>query len=218
MIDVKQIFIKCLINSKNAFYITGEAIIYMREKKIDRRVKYTKMVIKDSFVKLLKQKSISKISIKEICEDADINRSTFYAHYVSQYDLLHQIEKDIIDDISKYLTYYDFKNRADVPVDGIEKILEYIKENSELFDLLLNSNGDIKFQQEITKIIGKQHFPLDTESNFLNKEDAEYIFDFLANGSVGIIRKWLNEGMKKPAKEMAELILKIAINGRTAFD
>ncbi|HBC96216.1 MAG TPA: TetR/AcrR family transcriptional regulator, partial [Clostridium sp.] len=47
----------------------------MKKEKTDRRVKYTKMVIRQSFIKLLKQKNISKISIKEICEDADINRA-----------------------------------------------------------------------------------------------------------------------------------------------
>lgn len=190
----------------------------MKEKKVDRRVKYTKMVIKDSFVKLLKEKSISKISIKEICEDADINRSTFYAHYVSQYDLLHQMENEIIDDIGQYIKCYDFENKEDGLIDGIEKILEYVKENSELFDLLLKSNGDIKFQQQITKIIGEQYFLSNKENILLGHKDGEYIFEFFANGSVGIIQKWLNDGMKKTVKEMAEFIVKIALNGRSAFD
>lgn len=190
----------------------------MEIKKMDRRVKYTKMVIKESFVKILKQKPISKISIKEICDDADINRATFYAHYLDQYDLLQQIENEIITDINRYLSSYDFKSEKDVPVDLIEKILEYIRENSELFDLLLNSNGDMQFQQEITNIIGQQHFSSMLESNSLSKEDSEYIFHFLASGSVGVIQKWLKDGMKKSPKEMAVLILRLAINGRSSFD
>ncbi len=190
----------------------------MEIKKMDRRVKYTKMVIKESFVKILKQKPISKISIKEICDDADINRATFYAHYLDQYDLLQQIENEIVADINQYLSNYDFQNSNDVPVDAIEKIMEYIMENSELFDLLLNSNGDMQFQQEITNIIGQQHFSSMIQNNFLSKENAEYIFHFLASGSVGIIQKWLKDGMKKSPKEMAELILRLAINGRSSFE
>lgn len=188
----------------------------MAAEKIDRRVKYTKMVIKESFVKFLKQKPISKISVKEICDDADINRTTFYAHYVDQYDLLQQIENEVIDDINQYLKGYDFKNNKVVPTEMIEKILEYIKKNSELFDLLLNSNRDMKFQQEIIKIIGRQHFISFIGDNSLNKEDAEYIFYFLASGAVGVIQMWLKGGMKRHPNEMAELILKIAINGRSS--
>lgn len=190
----------------------------MEVKKTDRRVKYTIMVIKDSFVKILKQKPISKISIKEICEDADINRATFYAHYLDQYDLLHQIENELIDGINQYLNGYDFRGKLDATVEMLEKILEYIKENSELFSLLLNSNGDINFQQEITKVIGQQHFSSMLTSNSLSKEDAEYIFLYFATGSIGVIQKWLKDGMKKPVQEMAELILRISIKGRASFE
>lgn len=189
----------------------------MEDKKPDRRVKYTRMVIKDSFVKFLKQKPISKISVKEICDDADINRATFYAHYLDQYDLLQQIESEIIDDITHYLKGYDFKDSRLIPVGMIEKILIYIEENSELFDLLLNSNGDMKFQQEVIKIVGNQHFIPLIGNESLNKDNAEYIFHFLACGAVGVIQLWLKDGMKKPARETAELILKTAINGRAPF-
>ena len=47
----------------------------------DRRVKYTKMVLRNALIKLLETKPISRITIKEICEEADINRTTYYAHY-----------------------------------------------------------------------------------------------------------------------------------------
>jgi AcrR family transcriptional regulator len=186
----------------------------MEEKKTDRRVKYSLMVIKESFIKLLKQKPISKITIKEICDDADINRATFYAHYSDQYDLLHQIESELIDGISRYLNSYDFEDLSKAPVEMLEKILEYIKDNSELFNLLLNSNGDIQFQQEVTKIIGQQHF----SSMATDKDISEYMFLFFANGAIGIILKWLKDGMKKPAREMAELILRLSLNGRVSFE
>ncbi|ACL76691.1 TetR/AcrR family transcriptional regulator [Ruminiclostridium cellulolyticum] len=189
----------------------------METQKTDRRVRYTKMVIKDSLVKFLREKPISKITVKEICEDADINRATFYAHYTDQYDLLQRIENEIIDDINLYLKDYDFKENNLADVEIIERILEYIAENAELFDLLLNLNGDIKFQREVINIIGQQHFLPIIGSNSMEKEDAEYLYHFLASGAVGVIQMWLKDGMKKSAREIAELILKTSINGRTSF-
>ncbi|MFA7674359.1 MAG: TetR family transcriptional regulator, partial [Clostridia bacterium] len=53
----------------------------MNNQNEDRRVRYTKMVLKESFINLLSKKGISNITIKQICEDADINRATFYTHY-----------------------------------------------------------------------------------------------------------------------------------------
>lgn len=189
----------------------------MESKKTDRRVKYTKMVIKNSLIKFLKQKPISKISVKEICDDADINRATFYAHYMDQYDLLRQIEDEIINNVIQYLEVFNFKENDLISIEITEKILIYIEENSELFDLLLSSNGDIQFYQEVIKIIGWKHFVPLISNDSIKEEDAEYIFHFLASGAVGIIQMWLKNGMKKTARELAEIILKTAMNGRASF-
>ncbi len=190
--------------------------MYIEIKKTDRRIRYTKMVIKESFIKFLKQKPISKISVKEICDDADINRATFYAHYLDQYDLLYQIENEIINDINEYLKNYEFKVKNVMPFEMTEKILEYVKKNADIFDTLLNLNGDINFQNELTKIIA-QHSSLMNKTDSVSKEDVEYIFHFLTTGSVGIIQKWLKDGMKKPSKELAQLILKMAFEGQSSF-
>lgn len=205
---------KCLESNKNNF---GNVGIEMEEKKIDRRVKYTLMVIKDSFIKLLAQKPIEKITIKEICDEADVNRATFYAHYMDQYDLLHQIQQELIDDVTRYLSSYNLQDRAEAPVEMLVKILEYVKANAELFNLLLNSNGDIQFLREFEIVIGRQQLLPKTVQSSLSTEDAEYLFLFFANGSVGAIQKWLKDGMKKSSSELAELILKAVINGREAF-
>ena len=69
---------------------------------MDRRVKYTKNIIKESFVELLRKKDINKITVSELCEKADINRATFYRYYIDVYDLLEKIgqEKHIVINIS----------------------------------------------------------------------------------------------------------------------
>jgi AcrR family transcriptional regulator len=177
----------------------------VKEKKIDRRVKYTLMIIRVSFVKLLKQKPISKITIKEICEDADINRSTFYAHYTDQYDLLNQIENEVIDDINLYLNRYSINN-SQAPSKMLTIILEYIKQNSELFELFL-SKGDFSFQQKITDVIRQQYFLQTVASSTISEDNAVYICLFYVNGTIGIVREWLLRGMGKPVNEIAELIL-----------
>lgn len=56
--------------------------------RLDRRKRYTRKVLKESLISLLKDKPISSVTVKEICELADINRSTFYTHYNDQFDLL----------------------------------------------------------------------------------------------------------------------------------
>ncbi|MBQ7117468.1 MAG: TetR/AcrR family transcriptional regulator, partial [Clostridia bacterium] len=71
----------------------------MSETKESRRVKMTKMLLKDSLIDLMKDKSIHSISIKDVCDGADINRSTFYRHYNTQYELYDDIIQDIMNDM-----------------------------------------------------------------------------------------------------------------------
>lgn len=189
----------------------------METKRTDRRIRYTKMILKDSFVKILRQKPISKITVKEICDDADINRATFYKYYYDQYDLLQQIENELTEGISHHLSQYNLKEKLDASAEMLENILEFIKQNADLFDLLLNFQGDIMFQQEVTQIIGQQHFTSLAINPKHSKEDEAYLFLFLANGCIGIIKKWLADNTTKPVPEIASLILKSSMGGMASF-
>ena len=64
---------------------------------MDRRVKYTKGVIKDTFISLLEEKEINKIKVSELCNIADINRATFYRYYLDVFDLLDKMEDEFVE-------------------------------------------------------------------------------------------------------------------------
>ena len=73
----------------------------MPEKPLDRRAKMTRELLKQSLIELMKDRPIHEISIKKICETADINRSTFYHHYDSQYELFNEILNDVSHEIAQ---------------------------------------------------------------------------------------------------------------------
>lgn len=188
----------------------------MRSVKDDRRVRYTKMVLKESFISLLENKDISQITIKEICEGADINRATFYAHYTDQYDLLRKIENELVDNVTSYLADY-MQNKTDINmVEIVGKILDYIKENARLCKLLLSERGDFNFQKRIMMLIYDKNVSDLTNTSGIPKEDAEYIYSFTISGCVGVIQKWLHEGMTKSSAAMSEMVVGLA-NGLPAI-
>lgn len=183
----------------------------MKSTKLDRRVKYTRMVLKESFIKLLEKKDISQITIKEICEDADINRATFYAHYSDQYDLLRKIEEELLDNIRAYLEELNEKNNTVNPVLLAERIFEYIKENAKICKLLLSERGGLNFQKQVMMLVYDTIINELTVGNRITKEDAEYVYSFTITGCVGIVQKWLDEDMKKSARYMAEMVIKLTM-------
>lgn len=189
----------------------------MKGEKDDRRVKYTKMVLKESLIGLLQKKTIDKISIKEICETADINRSTFYAHYSDQYDLLRQIEHEVLRDLNDYLDNYSFKENKAESFQVMKNIFEYIVENAELCKVLLGENGDIEFQKKIMMLVQRQCMEEWQGEGIRDSDTIDYLLLFGVNGSIGVVQKWLQNGMKSSATEMAELIIKFTYQGISAF-
>lgn len=181
----------------------------MRGNKLDRRVKYTRMVLKESFIDLLEEKEISQITIKEICENADINRATFYAHYSDQYDLLRKIEDEFLDNIRNHLDQLDEKDNQVNPVLLAEKIFEYIKENAKLCKLLLSERGGLNFQKRVMMLVYDTIINELTGNSKITKEDAEYVYSFTITGCVGIVQKWLDDDMKKSPRYMAEMVIKL---------
>jgi AcrR family transcriptional regulator len=207
MQDAKHKWTKCLIyniSNKNGGVEMGNA-------KDDRRVKYTKMVLKESFIKLLENKDISQITIKEICEDADINRATFYSHYNDQYDLLRKIENELLDNINTYLAEFGQDNIGMNAVLPAEKIFEYLKENARLCKLLLSERGDFSFQKQIMRLVYEKIITELTHNNNITKEDAEYVYSFTITGCVGIVQKWLDDDMKKSPRFMAEMVVRLTL-------
>ncbi len=189
----------------------------MNGDKTNRKVKYTKMVLKESLIKLLKVKPVSRITITEICEEADINRATFYAHYSDQFALLQQIEQELMDDINRYLARYSFRESDPGSLQLMEQIFEYIKENSEVCSVLLCESGDKKFLNDVLLIVQKQCIAEWTTHRAINKEDAAYLYSYATNGSLGAILMWLGNGMDKTTHEMAEIIIKLTDQGLSAF-
>lgn len=106
----------------------------------DIRIIKTKKNIEDTFLNLIKEKPFSDITIKDICDDAMISRSTFYAHYKDKYDLLEYFfEKIISNFIAIGVTYFSDKSH-NLKIETASNILNYIHDNSDIFKTFLELN------------------------------------------------------------------------------
>jgi AcrR family transcriptional regulator len=189
----------------------------MKTEKTDRRVKYTKMFLKESLVELMRENPITKISVKMLCESADINRSTFYAHYTDQYDLLKQLEQEVIAELKRHITKDDFSKQTPQTVQSMNEILDYISKNADIFKILLSDHGSSTFNKEIM-ILAQEKILSDIQHNYcLDERTSEYLQCFAVNGALSIVQKWLQDGMVESTKKMTELTSKLLYNGVSAF-
>ena len=104
---------------------------------IDRRVKKTKKQLRLALMHLMTQKSAKSISVRELAEQADINRSTFYIHYKDVNDLLLHLEDEMAERLSELCRRHDPKDSMTGGYPFLTDLYAFIQENADLCKVLL---------------------------------------------------------------------------------
>lgn len=169
--------------------------------KINQRIRLTKRLLKESFVEMLLHKEINKISIRELCEKAGINHCTFYKYYGSQYDLLKEMEEDMLHIIEQTIA-------EQINIEPLFVVLKYLEENIKTAKLLVNNNVDPLFPEKLFSLSIVQE-RLTKNLDIDNNCYFDYITNFVFYGAYRIIQIWLNKDKRETPEEMAKLLLSI---------
>ncbi len=190
----------------------------MEQGKIDRRVKYTQHILKESLRELLKQRPIERITVKEICENADINRGTFYSHYADQYDLYNKVVEELILSALRHLgdvMDYEPHDTLNAAID----VYKYVKENHVLVRSLLNGRaylGKSDFDSTFNKVVYRVYLG-EIRKSIPNPKLLDMAYHFVANANLTLIKYWLNTGMEESPEEMASLAMKLTAKGMSGL-
>ena len=170
----------------------------------NQRTRLSKILLKNALMDLLSEKgSVTKISVRELCERADLNRSTFYAHYSEPKELLEEVEAELLDATREHLQKIGAEN--DIGAHRyLLSFLIYIKENDKPFRNLLIDAGDPEFrskfmQQSIIQFVENLNisFPKDQE---------QYIYSYILNGSTGVIIQWMRSDYSIDENALVDLL------------
>lgn len=165
----------------------------------DTRVQYTKDRLRDSLLHLLQKKPINKITIKELCDKAGLNRGTFYLHYSSPEEVLNEIQHQFLKENQAIFESY-WQHDRDVNI--MMGIFDCISQNREVCKVIMGRNGNPYFIQNIKNIIREglltewlKEFPE------YNREHLDFLFDFVFAGSMNLILDWIEDDKGIPADE-----------------
>lgn len=179
--------------------------------KTDARVRYTISALKQSFLKLLKTKPVNKITVKEVCDVAELNRATFYTHFSDCYDLLERIENDLIEDFTKSLKYV---NTFDV-TRLIEAIYDMIDKNYEVCKVLVFENANVSLLNKMIDIAKKASIlTWKKELTKAKSEELDMLYTHLSHGLMCVV---IDTYGKYDKKTVAGFINLMAKNSTAAF-
>ena len=179
----------------------------MEEKKTDRRTLKTRKAICDTFMECLTQKELSKVTVQEISDKADINRATFYKHYLDVYDLYDKLEQDILIEWGMLvLKLQELKIE-----EFFKKLVEYVDKNRLMFRMVFSENSPGQLRAKFEKILEGLLKKIESEKIGSNIKDVKLSYQtaYRSQGCIAVLSKWIFEDADQPKefiiKTLAEL-------------
>lgn len=182
-----------------------------------RRTRYTRQAMQDALIDLMRERPLAAITVKALCERADVNRSTFYAHYGSVEELLRDIEDQTMDWVRAALDQLLQQSDATDIEQGIVHICRYIASNSNHLQILMSPKADARFQQQLLELIYSQRAVLDQlQAYAADPTEATMLMRFAVSGSIGLLQYWLATGLEASPESVAHTIFTMAMPPRGA--
>ena len=184
-------------------------------KKADQRTRLTRLLLRRALTDLMVQKPIQSISITELCAAAGLNRGTFYAHYTDIYDLLGQMEEEMMETFRSALQPLLNTSADDFsPLKITTGIFQCIKDNADLCSVTLGPYGDKQFAARLLAL-GRESCLTGYSKYFegATPQQIDYFYAFVSAGCLGLLEKWLGEGLTADAAEIARIAEGIMLHG-----
>lgn len=172
----------------------------------DRRVRKTKKQLRGALTSLLLEKDISRVTVRDVADLADVNRGTFYAHYSDVYDLLHQLEDDLLRRLDDVGSRHNARQSDGKTFRYLTDLFTLASEYSDIFYTLYCRSGDSEFQDKIFNKLKYQYL-----YEFLSifggseSEKLDYCASFIVAGMCTLAKVWIENGMRETPEEMARL-------------
>ena len=172
---------------------------------------------------LLEKKDFEYITIKEICKEAQVNRSTFYLHYENTVDLLQETMQY---NVQHFLTYFDnqediMSNIHHLPLEKLVLIkeeylkpyLKYVKNNKRLFQTVMKHNETFDSHSAYEKMFQHIFSPI-MERYGIDEKERKYMTAFYIRGIIAVIEEWLKNDCQDSIEEVVSIILKCVLGTR----
>ena len=188
------------------------------EKKEYRSAVRSRKLIRQAFYELLKEKSFEKITVTDIVKRADINRSTFYAHYPDVMGVVEEVQEEILSYTQNFMDNVDFKDFYENPKPYLQSIVKLVEENNELYRLLMTSAITSKQMDQLKYItIERTLKTMEMQAQFKSKFEMEFVTRFFMGGIVDVYTQWLHGVVDCSLEELTDQLANMIYNAAKVF-
>lgn len=160
----------------------------------------------------MRKKKTDKISVKDICEGAEVNRSTFYLHYTEPNDILIELEDETIAQVKQALSTI---GQLDEDADGVQhyllSFLRHVQLHGELYRTFLVENSDPHFQRKLQE--AAMELVITAFQVEIPPEQRQSAYLFLVSGSVEVLINWIRSDFAVPEKTICRMLYRLCESG-----
>ena len=183
------------------------------EKKTDRRSIKTKKAIRNAFAQLLSRKPLDEITVKDIAATADINRKTVYNSYSGVYQIIDEIENQMISSLDLLVSDVDFKEAMQNPRILFEKMTTVLYDDLDFYGHLLKIDRNVSLVSKITGLLKEKVKSAFSSQIEVDSGKLDVMVDYAISGMIGVYQSWVNSDRKQSIEEIAEIINMMCFTG-----
>ena len=170
----------------------------------------SRKMIREAFLELLKEKEINKITVTDIVNKADLNRSTFYAHYMDIRAITEEIENEVIDKMIEILKKFEFKNFFNHPTPLLLEVSRFLESNQETYKILLKVNDAETFLKKLKKEFAKYMISdTDIPEYLKDSKMVNLRISYFAGGIINMYQDWFNGSVDCSLNDIALEVSKL---------
>lgn len=175
--------------------------------KNNRRFQSTAEAIQNSLLELLESKTLRQISVKELCEKAGINRSSFYAHYADLYDLMARTEERINRELLQ--VFEGLQSRAPFfSAEYFTRFLQFAGEHRNFYREFVHQQQSFPIDTGFQKLWQDCMLPYYTSAGLTCEKEMMYHFVFFQAGFTTVLKRWLDQGCLESPESIAEVLMR----------
>ena len=174
---------------------------------MDIRSQKTRQTIAECFLELLRKTPVSKITVTEICAMANINRATFYKHYLDIPDLQKTLENELLQQFRVFLQSRTFSDNGAFRATLIE-LLTYMRQFGGSFYTLCSPNAASDLAARTFQLMNTLAFPiLQQKLPAIGEQKAKLLYRYISHGCGSTLSGWLSGESEMSMEEIADFIM-----------
>ena len=169
--------------------------------KVDVRIVKSKESLMSALIGLMGKKKLEELTISEICQEADVNRNTFYSHYSSVRELFEEMNGKYMEALFASAKVFDEPN--DSTIKNLVNVLDKMKEKGNLTKIIFSESNSIKHLNTLLQIL----FPTSIIDNLkIENLSLEESHAFLIGGITSLILRWIENDFQESPKNFGRKI------------